>query len=73
MKRSQFNMFYKMISTLGKAKLGEYVFTITQRGNGISQLNQTYGGATTTLKVGSHKECVEAAKECVEMMYDITD
>lgn len=73
MKRSQYDIFCKMISSLGKAKVGDYTFVITPRANGLSQLNQQVGGATAVLKVGSHHECVEAAKDCIQMMYSITD
>lgn len=62
-----------MISATGNAKVKDYIFTITQRTYGVLQLNQIYLGTSTVLKVGSYKECVDAAKECVEMMYDITD
>lgn len=73
MKRSQYDMFCKMISSLSKAKVGEYTFVILKRPNEVFQLDQQIGGITTTLKVGTHYECVEAAKDCIQMMYKISD
>lgn len=66
-------MFCKMISATGRAKVKDYTFEIKSRTYDMHQLIQIYLGTSTVLKVGSFKECVDAAKECVEMMYDITD
>lgn len=73
MKRTQFDIFCKMISSLGTAKVGDFTFVISQRPNKMFQLSQYHKGSTVTLKVGSHYDCVDAAKDCIKMMYDITD
>lgn len=66
-------MFCKMISSTGKVKVKDYTFAIKPRAYDMHQLIQTYLGTSTVLKVGSFKECVDAAKDCIELMYNITD
>lgn len=73
MKRAQFNMFCKMIAGAHKAKVKEYTFIIKEKQNGIYQLLQQSAGLSIVLKQGRENECVEAAKDCVQMMYEITD
>lgn len=73
MTRSQFEMFCKMISGANEAKVGKYTFLIKEKQNGIYQLQQQTAGTVITLKQGTHIECVNAAKECVQMMFEISD
>lgn len=71
MKRTQYDMFCKMITTTGTATVKGITFTVAQRPNGTYQLLQTKKGQNVTLKTGTFEDCCFAAKDCIEMMYEI--
>lgn len=67
----QYSLFIKMLKGLKVAKIGDYTFCIKLRYNDIYQLDQIHQGTAVTLHVGTYNECVEVAKDCVQMMYGI--
>ena len=67
----QYNFFVKQISTLHTSKLGDYTFNIKNRYDDIYELEQLYKGSSVILYVGSKSECIEAAKDFVQMIIGI--
>lgn len=67
----QYNMFVKQISTLNTARIGDYTFNINNRFSTIFELEQIYKGSAVILAVGDKVECIEAAKECVKMIFGL--
>ena len=65
----QYNFFVKQISTLHTAKIGDYTFNINNRFNNVFELEQNYKGGSVILFVGDRIDCIEAAKECVQMIF----
>jgi len=67
----QYGFFVKQISTLNTSKLGDYTFNIKHRYEDIYELEQIYKGSLVILYVGSKSECIDAAKDCVQMIMGI--
>lgn len=71
MNKQQFEMFCKMLNGFGKAKVKDYTFELKNKGTGLYEMAQYNKGTKIVLKVGSAHDCIEAAKDCVKMMFDI--
>lgn len=71
MTNKQFGLFCKMLSSNLIATVGDYTFKIEPRMEDIYELNQYYKGSKTLLYAGTIQECIDTAKDCIKMMYNI--
>lgn len=71
--RKQFVLFSKMLASNLVATIGDNTFKIEQRINDLYELNQYFEGRKTLLFAGTIRECIDTAKDCVNMIYNVTD
>ena len=66
-------MAMKLISTGGKVSLKDLSLEIRDRVNHVCELDLFVEGKKTVLFLGSREDCVSAARDYLEMRFNITD
>lgn len=73
MNTKQYNMLLISLRENREARVGEYMFKITQRVGIIYEFVQIFRGKKTVLHAGTEQECLEAAREFILMTFAVGD
>lgn len=73
MNTKQYNMLLTSLKENHQATAGEYTFEIRQRIATIYEFAQIWKGKRTILHAGSESECLDAARDYIQMTFAVGD